>query len=204
MPTRISAGVGYRLCFLSLLLLWSLLSVKLKIFLILICLIFSEHDDYGCLISKLTLRKKLWPAYASSINSYAFCLAIFSLLQTKSKEQHETCTIHPAITEILVKCTHILIPESHDVLISAMLITTLRKYRTMSISVLQCSLPWGAFIPAILWELAIKPKPIWEPEDWLTNEDSFVLEMEHLIRWVNFDTFAHSNFFGDYTNTITL
>ena len=37
------------------------------------------------------------------------------------------------------------------------------------------------YILAILPELSLKAKSIREPKDWLTNEDSFVQEIEHLV-----------------------
>ena len=46
---------------------------------------------------------------------------------------------------------------------------------------------------AILPELSLKAN--WEPKDWLTNEDSFVQEMERLLSWMelqrNFHTFGN-------------
>ena len=37
------------------------------------------------------------------------------------------------------------------------------------------------YILVILPELALKAKPIWEPKDWITEEDSFLQEMEELV-----------------------
>ena len=40
-------------------------------------------------------------------------------------------------------------------------------------------------ILAILPELMLKAKPIWEPKNWVTDKDGFLWEMEELIAWGN-------------------